>query len=145
MRSSKKEIIINHSAVDLYKIVLDIEKYPDFIPWCSKIIIKSKSKDEILADMIVKYNLFLPQTFTSHVFFNSKKLIINTKYMEGPLKDLKTKWNFFKIEDKKTNVVFNINFEFKKFLHKKLAELFLGLIENEMINSFKKRADQILN
>ena len=52
MKSSKQEIILNHPANDLYKIVLDIEKYPEFIPWCNQIIIKSKSKDEILADMI---------------------------------------------------------------------------------------------
>ena len=97
MKSSQQNIIINHTAKELYNIVLDIEKYPEFIPWCSKIIIKSKSKEEILADMIVKYNYFLPHTFTSHVFFNSRKLTINTKYIEGPLKDLNTEWIFNKL------------------------------------------------
>ena len=46
MKSSKQEIIINFNPQDLYKIVIDIEKYPEFIPWCDKIEIKSKTNSE---------------------------------------------------------------------------------------------------
>ena len=140
MKSSTQEIIINYAAKDLYKIVLDIEKYPEFIPWCKEIKIKSKYQNEILADMLVSYKYFFPQIFTSHVFFDSNKLCINTNYIEGPLKDLKTEWIFNKLEKKKTKVLFKINFEFKKFLHQKLAELFFVLIEDKMINANKSYA-----
>ena len=145
MKSSKQEIIINHRAKDLYKIVLDIEKYSEYIPWCKKIIIKTRSKNEMLADMIVCYRYFLPQTFTSHVMFNSNKLLINTQYIKGPLKDLSTEWLFKKLEIKKTKIIFIIKFEFQRLLHQKMAELFFGLIEKKMIDSFKKRADEILD
>jgi coenzyme Q-binding protein COQ10 len=145
MKSSKQEIIINHRAKDLYKIVLDIEKYSEYIPWCKKIIIKTRSKNEMLADMIVCYRYFLPQTFTSHVMFDSNKLLINTNYIKGPLKDLRTEWLFKKLEIKKTKIIFTIKFEFQRLLHQKMAELFFGLIENKMIDSFKKRADEILD
>ncbi len=145
MKSSKQEIIINHRAKDLYKIVLDIEKYSEYIPWCKKIIIKTRSKNEMLADMIVCYRYFLPQTFTSHVMFDSNKLLINTNYIKGPLKNLSTEWIFKKLEIKKTKIIFIIKFEFQRLLHQKMAELFFGLIENKMIDSFKKRADEILD
>ena len=145
MKSSKKEIFINHSASQLYEIVLDIEKYPEFIPWCNNIIIKSQKKNQIIADMIVKYKFLFSQTFSSHVSYDSSKLKINTTYVKGPLKDLKTQWQFIKIKNKETKVIFNITFEFEKNFHQKIAELFFNLIENEMINSFKKRADDILN
>ena len=145
MKSSKQEIIINHRAKDLYKIVLDIEKYPKYIPWCKKIIIRTRSKNEMLADMIVKYRYLLSQTFTSHVIFDSNKLLINTNYIKGPLKDLSTEWLFKKLEIKKTKIIFIIKFEFQRLLHQKMAELFFGLIENKMIDSFKKRADEILD
>ncbi len=145
MKSSKQEVIINHRAKDLYKIVLDIEKYSEYIPWCKKIIIKTRSKNEMLADMIVCYRYFLPQTFTSHVMFDSNKLLINTNYIKGPLKDLSTEWLFKKLEIKKTKIIFIIKFEFQRLLHQKMAELFFGLIENKMIDSFKKRADEILD
>ena len=78
-------------------------------------------------------------------FFNKKKLNIKTIYTDGPLKDLKTDWQFKSINKKKTIVVFTVEFEFKKFLHQKLAETFFPLIENKMINSFIKRANDILN
>ena len=145
MKSSKQEIIINHRAKDLYQIVLDIGKYPEYIPWCKKIIIKTRSKNEMLADMIVSYRYFLPQTFTSHVMFDSNKLLINTNYIKGPLKDLSTEWLFKKLEIKKTKIIFIIKFEFQRFLYQKMAELFFGLIENKMIDSFKKRDDEILD
>ena len=145
MKSSKQEIIIYHRAKDLYKIVLDIEKYSEYIPWCKKIIIKTRSKNEMLADMIVCYRYFLPQTFTTQVMFDSNKLLINTNYIKGPLKDLSTEWLFKKLEIKKTKIIFIIKFEFQRLLHQKMAELFFGLIENKMIDSFKKRADEILN
>ena len=145
MKSSLQEEIIDHTAKDLFKIVLDIEKYPEFIPWCKNVKIKSKSKDRILADMIVSFNHFLTKTFTSHVFYNFNQLSINTEYIEGPLKDLKTEWIFESLEEKKTKVLFNVKFEFQKFLHQKLAELFFDLIKNQMIDSFKKRADTILD
>ena len=145
MKSSKQEIIINHRAKDLYKIVLDIEKYPEYIPWCKKITIKTRSKNEMLADMIVCYRYFLSQTFTSHVMFDSNKLLINTNYIKGPLKDLSTEWLFKKLEIKKTKIIFIIKFEFQRLLHQKMAELFFSLIESKMIGSFKKRADAILD
>ena len=145
MKFSKQEIIINHRAKDLYKIVLDIEKYSEYIPWCKKIIIKTRSKNEMLADMIVSYRYFLSQTFTSYVMFDSNKLLINTNYIKGPLKDLSTEWLFKKLEIKKTKIIFNVKFEFRRLLHQKLAELFFGLIENKMIDSFIKRADEILD
>ena len=145
MKSSQQKIFINHAAKDLYKIVLDIEKYSEFIPWCKEIIIKSKSKNEMLADMIVSYKNFLQHTFTSHVIFDSNKLKISTNYIRGPLKNLSTEWIFEKLEIKKTKIVFNMKFEFQRLLHQKLAEFFFNLIENKMIDSFKKRADKILD
>ena len=145
MKSSKKVIVINHPAEDLYNIVLDVEKYPEFIPWCKELIIKKKNKNELEADMIISYKFFLKKKFTSKVKFDSVKLKINTSYIDGPLKDLKTEWQFDKIYKNKTKVIFKINFEFEKSLHQNLAEILFNLIENKMIESFKKRSDNILN
>ena len=129
MKSSKKIIYINHKAIDLYNIVLDIDKYPSFIPWCNSIIIKSRKKNEIFADMIISYKLFINQKFSSHVKYNEEQLIISTKYLEGPLKDLDTRWKFNRISKYKTKIIFDINFEFKNYIHQKIAEIFFVLIE----------------
>ena len=77
MKSSNREEIVDHDAKGLFDIVLDIESYPYFIPWCSAMRIHSKNKNEIYADMVVWYKYFMPQTFGSHVTFDKKKLSIS--------------------------------------------------------------------
>ena len=81
MKSSNREEIVDHDAKGLFDIVLDIESYPYFIPWCSAMKVHSKSEKEIYADMVVWYKYFMPQTFGSHVTFDKKKLSISTTYI----------------------------------------------------------------
>ena len=143
MKKSTKEEVVSHSAKKLFDIVIDIESYPEYIPWCTRMVVNKRKKNEIYADMYVQYKLILAQKFGSYVKFDTNKLIIETNYIEGPLKDLKTNWRFEEISNKKSKIIFEVNFEFKNYLHQKLAETFYPLIENKMINSFKQRADSI--
>jgi coenzyme Q-binding protein COQ10 len=145
MKTSNKVIKVNHKAIDLFSIVLDIEKYPEYIPWCTNIEIVDKKKNEITANMIVDYKLFPSQKFTSNVYFNKQTLIIKTKYVQGPLKDLNTTWKFKDLDKNKSKVIFSVDFEFKNFFHQKLTEIFFPLIEKKMIDSFLERANLILN
>jgi len=144
MKNSKREEVISHSAIKLFNIVLDIESYPDYIPWCTQMVINQRKDNEIFADMYVKYKFILVQKFGSHIKFDQNNLTIETNYIQGPLKDLTTKWKFEEIDKKKSKIFFDINFEFKNYLHQKVAETFYPLIENKMIDSFKKRADNSL-
>ena len=145
MKKSKREEVVFHSANKLFNIVLDIESYPEYIPWCTKMIVNEKKNNEIYADMFVKYKFILTQKFGSYVKFNKNELKIQTSYIEGPLKDLKTNWEFEEISKNKSKIIFEVNFEFKNFIHQKLAETFYPLVENKMIESFKVRADEILD
>ena len=145
MKQSKNEIELSHKAEDLFNIVLNIEEYPKYIPWCTSIEIIKKNPKNITAEMIVNYKFFSTQKFISKVVFDNKKLFIKTKYIEGPLKDLYTIWEFKKLKDNKSKIIFTIEFEFKNFLHQKIAEFFFPLIESKMIDSFLKRADDILD
>ena len=144
MQQSNKEVELKYNAVDLYNIVLDIERYPEYIPWCTKIEIINKNKNLITANMMVNYKFFPTQQFTSRVEFNEKDKTIQTSYIKGPLKDLHTTWHFNKISNNKTKIFFIVKFEFKNFFHQKLAELFFPLIESKMIESFIRRAENKL-
>ena len=145
MKESNKSIEFNYNAKELFDLVLDIEKYPDYIPWCKKINILKRNKNSIKANMIVNYKLLPTQQFISIVTYDVKNLLIKTQYIEGPLKNLDTIWKFVKIEKNKTIVNFNIKFEFKNFFHQKISEVFYSLVENKMMESFEKRAKKILN
>jgi coenzyme Q-binding protein COQ10 len=144
MRESKQEIELNYKAVDLFNIVLDIEKYPQYIPWCTYAEILSKKNNEIKANMVVEYKFFPSQKFTSNVVFDLEKMLIKTNYVEGPLKDLTTIWEFKNLKKNKSKISFKVKFEFKNFFHQKIAELFFPLVESQMIKSFIERANQTL-
>ena len=145
MKNSIREEIVNHPAKKLFDIVIDVESYPEYIPWCTRMVVNERKSYEIFADMYVQYKFILSQKFGSHVKFNSSELTIETHYIEGPLKDLTTNWKFEEINNSKSKIIFNVNFEFKNFIHQKVAETFYPLIENKMISSFKERADSFLD
>ena len=145
MRQSRKEIDLKYHAKELYEIVLDIEKYPDYIPWCSRIDILERKKNEISANMFVNYKFFPTQKFISNVIYDSSKLTIKTKYIDGPLKNLDTKWELKKNKNKNSKILFSLKFEFENYLHQKIADVFFPLVEKKMIESFVKRADTILD
>ena len=83
MKQSLKEIETTHLANELYKIVLDIEKYPDYIPWCTNIEILKKEKNMIEANMFVNYKFFPIQKFTSNVIYNLEKYILKQNILMG--------------------------------------------------------------
>ncbi len=65
MKNSQREEIVNHSAKNIFDIVIDIETYPEYIPWCKKMVINERKKNEIYADMYVQYKFVLSQKFGS--------------------------------------------------------------------------------
>ncbi|PPR41592.1 MAG: Ribosome association toxin RatA [Alphaproteobacteria bacterium MarineAlpha5_Bin12] len=144
MPKSHQKKNLAYNAVDLFDIVIDIEKYSDFIPWCSKSKIISKKRNKIIADLVISYK-FINETFRSYVDYDKKKLSIYINYTEGPLKSLITSWKFNKITNKKTEVIFDIEIKFKFWVFNNLLKKFFSQIEKKMINAFEKRAKEILS
>ena len=96
-------------------MVLDIEKYPEFVPWClgGKIYSKEDKGDkvEITADLTIGKSFF-NETYKSFVIYEKSKDLIHVTNMEGPLKHLENKW-FFKQEGEVSEVDFQVDFELK--------------------------------
>ena len=129
----------------LIDLVLDIEKYPSFVPYCidAKIHEKKETKDfiNIIADLTIGKGLF-KVTYKSAVKLNKKKNSIYVTNIDGPLKHLDNKWTF---EDHKegTEIYFVVDFEIKnKFLNILMTTSFqYGL--NKIADAFQERADQL--
>tara|TARA_B100000780_G_scaffold176383_1_gene123655 strand:- start:574 stop:1020 length:447 start_codon:yes stop_codon:yes gene_type:complete len=129
----------------LIDLVLDIEKYPSFVPYCidAKIYEKKETKDfiNIIADLTIGKGLF-KDTYKSAVKLNKKKNSIYVTNIDGPLKHLDNKWTF---EDHKegTEIYFVVDFEIKnKFLNILMTTSFqYGL--NKIADAFQERADQL--
>ena len=138
--SIKKEI--SCSKENLIKMVLDIEKYPEFVPWCLGGKIHSKNdkgdKVEITADLTIGKSFF-NETYRSFVIYEKSSDLIQVTNMNGPLKHLENKW-FFKQNGENSEVDFHINFELKnKILNLLMVKSFdIGL--KKIAEAFEKRA-----
>jgi coenzyme Q-binding protein COQ10 len=137
--------IINKKKDKLIEFVLDIEKYPEFIPFClaSKVYERRKEGDKILiiADLTIGKGLF-SDTYKSDVRFNKKNDTINVTNIDGPLKHLQNNWKFVET-DNTTEVYFDVDFEIKnKFLNLLMEKSFeFGL--NKIADAFQQRAETI--
>ena len=142
MSSASIKKIISCSRNNLIDMVLDIEQYPNFVPWCleGKINKKNDSKDftEIRADLKVGKR-FINETYSSLVLYSKKKKLITVTNIDGPLKYLKNEWRFKDLNNK-TQLEFKIDFELKnRFLNIVLKNSFnFGL--NKIANAFEQRA-----
>ena len=126
-------------------MVLDIEKYPEFVPWCldGKIHDKTDKGDtiEIKADLTIGKSFFR-DTYKSFVIYNKSKDSIYVTNIDGPLKHLENKW-FFRDVGELSEVEFHVDFELKnKILNLLMAKSFhLGL--KKIAAAFEKRAIQL--
>ena len=139
--------LIECKKEQLIDLVLDIEKYPQFVPFCldSKIY-ERKEKDELLliiADLTIGKGPF-KDTYKSDVKFNKKEDSIHVTNLDGPLKHLDNKWNF-KEENNFTEVSFDVDFELKNdFLNIVMTKSFqFGL--DKIADSFQKRAEELFS
>ena len=130
------------SKENLINMVLDIEKYPEFVPWClgGKIHSKVDKGDtiEIIADLTIGKSFF-KETYKSFVIYNKINDLINVTNIEGPLKHLENKW-FFKKKGNNSEVDFHVDFELKnKILNILMIKSFdIGL--KKIADAFEKRA-----
>ena len=138
---------INCSKEDLINLVLNIEDYPKFIPYClnAKIYEKKFNNDDqlIIADLTIGKGLF-KDTYKSDVKYIKKNDIILVKNIDGPLKYLDNKWQFKKT-GKLTEVSFDVDFELKnKFLNILMVKSFkYGL--DKIADAFQKRAEKLFH
>ena len=138
--SIKKEI--SCSKEHLIKMVLDIEKYPECVPWCldAKILNKNDKGDkiEITADLRIGKSFF-NETYKSFVMYDKSSDSVHVTNMEGPLKHLENKW-YFKQKEKNSEIDFHVDFELKnKILNLLMSKSFdIGL--KKIADAFEKRA-----
>jgi len=133
------------SKKNLIEMVLDIEKYPEFVPWCLGGKIHDKidkgDKIEIKADLTIGKSFFR-DTYKSFVIYNKSEDSIHVTNIDGPLKHLENEW-FFREDGDSSEVEFNVDFELKnKILNVLMIKSFdLGL--KKIADAFEKRAIQL--
>ena len=142
MSSSSIKKIIPCKKNQLIEMVLDIEKYPEFVPWCieGKILNKKESEDLIVFDGDLKVGKsFLNEIFSSQVSYYKEKDKIIVTNLDGPLKHLKNEW-IFKEVNNKTQLEFFIDFELKNPILNAIMKKSFELGLSKIAKSFVDRA-----
>ena len=142
MSSATIKKIIPCKKKQLIEMVLDIEKYPEFVPWCieGRIEDKNESTDLITfkGDLKVGKSL-LNETFSSHVSYYKEKDKIIVTNLDGPLKHLKNEWVFKEVNNA-TQLEFFIDFELKNPILNSIMKKSFELGLNKIAKSFEERA-----
>ena len=142
MSSASINKIISCKKKDLIDMVLDIDRYNEFVPWCleSKVHEKNETKEgvEIRADLKVGKK-FLNETYSSLVLYSKPKDLISVTNIDGPLKYLKNEWKFKEVNNK-TMLDFTIEFELKNSLLNLIMKKSFNIGLNKIAEAFEQRA-----
>ena len=142
MSSASIKKIISCNKKNLIAMVLDIEQYPDFVPWCleGKIHEQNNSENyiEIKADLKVGKR-FTNETYSSLVLYSKKKNLITVTNIKGPLKYLKNEWRFKEINNK-TQLDFSIDFELQNSFLNIIMKNYFSFGLNKIADAFEERA-----
>ena len=141
MPTHAEKRLLPYTPEKLYDLVSDVEKYPDFLPWCIALRVRSREVKMINADMIIGFKVFR-EKFTTRVTLNPPRRI-DVEYLDGPFKYLNNHWIFKPIDDGACEIDFYVNFEFKSILLQKAIGAVFNEAVQKMINAFEARAHRI--
>src|SRR5262249_58746043 len=108
---------VRHAAAEMFDLVADVERYPEFVPLCRALKVRTRIPEPegvevLIADMTVDYK-FVRETFTSRVTLDRPNLQILVEYLEGPFSRLENRWIFHPTGEQTCEVEFFISYEFK--------------------------------
>jgi coenzyme Q-binding protein COQ10 len=129
------------SAEQMFDLVADVKRYPEFLPWVVATRIRSDNADEMVADMMVGFNV-INEKFTSRV----RKLRaeqIAVEYVDGPLKNLRNIWQFTPDGPNACVIDFSVDFSFRNIIFEKLAGQYLDRAFRKMVTAFEARAQKL--
>lgn len=130
-----------HSAAQMYDLVADVKRYPEFLPWVSAIRVRQDGETEMLADMVVGFKA-LRETFSSRVVKIPKTSIV-VDYLDGPMKHLHNSWKFEDVAGGGSTVDFTVDFAFRNRVFEALAGQFFDTALRKMTGAFIERADDL--
>jgi coenzyme Q-binding protein COQ10 len=137
---------LKHSAEKMLDLVADVERYPEFVPFCEALTVRGRRKETdkevLVADMRVGYKM-LRETFTSKVTIDRPELSIRADYLDGPFRALENSWTFTPLADGGSEISFAIRYEFRSRTLALVMGAMFERVFRTFAGAFEARADQI--
>jgi coenzyme Q-binding protein COQ10 len=138
---------VKHSAGDMFDLVADVERYPEFVPLCRSLKVQNRIAEPegvevLIAEMTVAYK-FIHETFTSRVTLDRPNLHILVEYLEGPFRRMENRWIFHSTGARTCRVEFFIVYEFRSRTLALLMGTMFDTAFRRFAVAFERRADRI--
>jgi coenzyme Q-binding protein COQ10 len=130
--------VLPYSAEQLYGLVADIERYPEFLPWCVAVRVRRRDGAEVHADMAIGFKMFR-ETFTSRVTLSPVDAI-EVAYIDGPFRYLRNHWRFVDQPGGGCQIDFFVDFEFRSALLQRVIGALFGEAVRRLVAAFEARA-----
>lgn len=135
-----------YTAQQMYDLVADVARYPQFLPWCAGARIRSRvpqgASEVMEADLVISFKVFR-ERFGSRVVLHPEDKKIDTEYLDGPFRYMKSNWAFADRVDGGCDVTFFVDFEFKNAV----LQGIIGVVFNEamqrIVRAFERRAAEL--
>lgn len=141
MPSARETRRLPYSAEQMFDLVADVERYPEFLPWVVATRIRSDSDTAMVADMMVGFKA-ISEKFTSSVD-KDRPHTIRVRYVDGPLRNLDNQWRFRALEANACEIDFSVEFAFKSRLFEAVAGQYFDRAFRKMVAAFEARAAQL--
>jgi len=138
---------VRHAATEMFDLVADVERYPEFVPLCRALKVRQRKSEPdgievLVADMTAAYKL-ISETFTSRVTLDRSNLQILVEYLDGPFSRLENRWTFRPAGERSCDVEFFISYEFKSRMLALLMGSMFDLAFRRFAAAFEQRADLV--
>jgi coenzyme Q-binding protein COQ10 len=138
---------VRHTAAEMFDLVADVGRYPEFVPLCRALKVRQRKSEPngievLVADMTVAYKL-ISETFTSRVTLDRPNLQILVEYLDGPFSRLENRWTFRPAGEQACDVEFFISYEFKSRMLAFLMGSMFDLAFRRFAAAFEQRADLV--
>jgi coenzyme Q-binding protein COQ10 len=138
---------VRHAASEMFDLVADVERYPEFVPLCRALKVRRRIPEPegveiVVADMTVAYKL-MQERFSSRVTLDRPNLQILVEYLEGPFRHLENRWTFHAVAERVCDVEFFISYEFKSRTLGILMGAMFEVAFRRFAHAFEQRADRV--
>ena len=140
MPTHAEQRLLPFTAELLFDLVADIERYPEFLPWCVGARVRERRDDYVLGDLLIGWRM-VRERFTSRVHLYRPDRI-DVEYAEGPFKYLENHWKFVP-QNGGTLIDFHVDFEFRSRVLTGIVETVFTEAVKRMVGAFEKRARQL--
>lgn len=146
MPDFSKKHQVAYSAGQMFDLVADVEQYPEFLPLCESLVVRSARERDgkrlLIADMGVGYKS-IKQNFVSQVLLDRENLAIDVQYLEGPFRRLDNRWRFVPLAEDASIVDFHIEYEFASRSLGMLMGVMFDRAFRRFTSAFEERANKI--